>query len=490
MKVSNTMVDPTMQHAATTGSRRQGGRPRRRFPAVVFLFVLLGGLLLSASPASAHRIDQSYIYIDVYDDVIEGRLEFNVDDINDVLDTSIPTDEDDLPAIEAAVDASLDTILDYATSNFDLGTEGELWDVEFRGEYELIGTEAGLFVVLPYDVNETFSAVPETVDVRYEAFVLENENHNGFFHIGNYWEGGVFANESDFLLIFDDDSTFQTHDLDEPDFLKGLVGVVELGIDHIRIGTDHILFVIALLLPAVLVFNTAWEPAHSFKDSLWRVLKIATTFTIAHSITLSLAGFGVIELNAKLVETIIAISIILAALHNFKPIFRNKEWVLAFSFGLFHGLGFAGLLTDLGLDRNNKVWSLFAFNIGVEIGQAAIILLVFPAMFILRRTRLYAIGFKVASVLLAVIAGIWALERIFEEDLKVNELIDPLVEVPRAYLLIALGTGAAWLWRNYEARKGWLSEPSVEAGVAPAHAKADAGADADADTREPVDISG
>lgn len=433
---------------------------RRRALAVSFLMTVLASMLLLTSPASAHRIDESYIYMDIYDTEIEGRLEFRIVDVNAQLELTIPDDVDDAGEVLPDV---IGAIRSYAEPRFGLGTDSRSWTVEFTDEYDLLDTENGVFVVLPFEVAETFAAVPDTVDVFYEAFVLENDNHKGFFHIGNYWEGGIFANESDpFLRFFDAGDTRQTFDLDDPDFWGGLWGVVELGVDHIRIGTDHILFIVALLLPSVLVSTHKWEPAPSFSSALWRILKIATSFTIAHSITLSLSGFGVIELPSTPVETIIAISIILAALHNFFPIFRNKEWVLAFTFGLFHGLGFAGLLTDLGLDRTNRVWSLFAFNVGVEIGQVVILLLLFPALFLLRRTRLYHQGFfKVGSIVLMVVAAIWALERIFDEDFEVNSLIDPLVEVPRAYAFIALFTVAAAGWRYREMQRGnliWLPD--------------------------------
>ena len=421
---------------------------------------VLASILLLASPASAHRVDESYIYMDIYDTEIEGRLEFRVVDINAELGLDIP---DDVDRAQTVVADTIGDIRSYAEPRFGLGTNGDAWTIEFTDEFELLDTENGVFVVIPFEVAETFDSVPDTVDVFYEAFVLENDNHKGFFHIGNYWEGGIFANESDpFLRFFDAGDTRQTFDLDDPDFWGGLWGVVELGVDHIRIGTDHILFIVALLLPSVLVFTHKWEPAPSFSSALWRILKIATSFTIAHSITLSLAGFGVVELPSKPVETIIAISIILAALHNFFPIFQNKEWVLAFAFGLFHGLGFAGLLTELGLDRTNRVWSLFAFNVGVEIGQVVILLLLFPALFLLRRTRLYHVGFfMIGSVLLMIVAAIWAVERILEEDFRVSELIDPLVEVPRAYLLVMVFTVAAAGWRYREMQRGkliWLPD--------------------------------
>ena len=157
--------------------------------------------------------------MDVYDTTVEGRLEFKSS-----TSTTRWTCRFRRTRSEArtAVAGSFDVIQGYAIDNFGLGTEGEIWTVTFRDEFEMIETEAGLFVVLPFDVVETFDVVPDTVDVRYEAFVGDNDNHNGFFHIGNYWEGGVFANESNFLLIFDGGSTTKTFDLDNPNFWTGL----------------------------------------------------------------------------------------------------------------------------------------------------------------------------------------------------------------------------------------------------------------------------
>lgn len=426
--------------------------------ALGLIVFLLAGL---APNAAAHRVDESYIYVDIYESTIEGRLELNSQELNAVLDLNI--DRTNAASAEPTILGARAAIVDYVTPRVGLGTDGTDYPIEYT-DLEVLGTENGPFAILHFDLDTTFSEIPTELDVRYEVFMDEVPGHVGLFHIGNYWEGGVFANEFEDLnslqnlLPFTASNTSETFEIDDPNFWRGLWGVVILGIDHIRIGTDHILFVIALLLPSVLLLSLtrSWEPSPSFRASFFRVLKLATAFTIAHSITLSLAGFGVIELPSKFVETLIALSIILAALHNLRPVVANKEWVLAFFFGLFHGLGFASLLSDLGLDRSNRVWSLLAFNVGVEIGQVAIIALVFPTLYLLARTRFYQIGLKVASVGLVVVSFLWMIERIFEVDLKVNKFIDPLVEVPRAYLAMIVLTLLAAAVRWNEARRDAL----------------------------------
>ncbi len=168
------------------------------------------------------------------------------------------------------------------------------------------------------------------------------------------------------------------------------------------------------------------------------MLKIATSFTVAHSITLALAGLDVISLPGKFVETAIAVSIALAAAHNFKPVFANREWVVAFVFGLFHGFGFASLLGDLGLKSDRRVSSLLGFNVGVELGQVAVILMIFPILFLLRRIKAYERVMQIGSVIAGTLALGWAVERLFEVDLRIASITDPLVVFPRALVGVAL----------------------------------------------------
>jgi hypothetical protein len=255
--------------------------------------------------------------------------------------------------------------------------------------------------------------------------------------------------KADTLLRYTANNTTQTVDLGDTSFWSGVTGVIALGVEHIRIGTDHILFIVALVLPSVLVFGRApgWQPSPSFAASLWRVLKIMSMFTVAHTITLTLGGLGIIELPSALVETVIAVSIILAALHNLRPVLVNREWLIAFGFGLVHGFGFAGLLSDLGLTQSRLFVSLLGFNIGIEIGQAIIIMLVFPALFLARRTRVFLPAMNVVSLLLIAVASAWAIERAFGVNLGTDWIMVRASVWPRQLVPVALAyllAGAAY----------------------------------------------
>ncbi len=412
---------------------------------------------LWSSTAQAHTGNQSYVYLEIFDTAIAGRVEYPIRDLNRILDLDIPIDQ---PTTQQSLEANADVIQAYTTEHLAIGPEdgSTTWPYEF-GDIELLDLGAGSYVAFNFEIEERFDPPPRTFQVSYDAIIEADSDRDGFLLIATDWGSGTFNNEADEFLRFSQGDSTQLVELDNPSWWKGMTGVVELGAEHIRIGTDHILFVLALVLPSVLVFakwrddpERRWHPSAGFGSSLWRVLKIVTMFTVAHSITLALGGLGIVELSPRLVETIIALSIAAAALHNLHPIFVNKEWVLAFGFGLFHGFGFAGLLSELGLDRSNRFPSLLGFNIGVELGQAAIILMVFPMLFILRRTRYYLPLMYAGSVGLALVALAWATERIFDYDTKVNELVDPVLQWPRSAILVAAGyaivTALWWFERS------------------------------------------
>ncbi|MDO8284844.1 MAG: HupE/UreJ family protein [Rhodoferax sp.] len=188
------------------------------------------------------------------------------------------------------------------------------------------------------------------------------------------------------------------------------------GVWHIWIGFDHILFLLSLLLPAVLVHtDNRWRGAERFGQAGREVLWVVTSFTVAHSITLSLAALGLISLPSRLVESAIALSVVLAAANNVWPVVAHRRWVVAFCFGLIHGFGFASVLAELGLPTDALALSLLGFNLGVEVGQLAIVATFLPIAFALRHTTFYRKGvFVWGSLLTMLVAGVWLVERAFD----------------------------------------------------------------------------
>lgn len=188
------------------------------------------------------------------------------------------------------------------------------------------------------------------------------------------------------------------------------------GTTHIWQGFDHVLFLLALLLPAVLRReNGRWTATDGFREPFVRVVKLVTAFTVAHSLTLSLAVLGVFDIPARVVEPVIAASVIAAALNNLRPWFGERGWLAAGGFGLIHGFGFAGALLDLGLQGSALAAALISFNVGVELGQLAIVAAFLPLAFGLRHGWSYQVlTFRFGSIAVSLLAAVWLAERIFQ----------------------------------------------------------------------------
>ncbi len=429
--------------------------PRKIMALLGVLLIPLFGLLLT-SAASAHDGQSSVVYLDLFPDgTAQGQVEHPVVLLNEFfgfdLDPDLATPED--------IETVQDQMIPFNTDSLSIvGPDGVRWPITFDGT-EIVKTENRLYAAFEFTVDRTFDEAPREFDVTYSGIFDERAGHSGFVVIRTDPVTGVFLNEGNFQpdLLTSSDPT-STVNLDDPDVWKAFTGTVSLGMEHIFIGTDHILFVLVLLLPAVMLYSAtqSWQPVPTFRAGLWRVLKIATMFTLAHSITLTLGGLEIIELPSRLVETVIAVSIIATALHNMKPIFANREHLIAFAFGIFHGFGFAGLLSELGVGRGQRLISLLGFNVGVEIGQAFIISLLFPALYMLRRTVLYPRFLRLGSMVLGVVAGIWAVERIFETTLGIDDLLEKFTRAPRVFVLIAIVTAIAAGVRQAEAGRDRL----------------------------------
>jgi hypothetical protein len=207
--------------------------------------------------------------------------------------------------------------------------------------------------------------------------------------------------------------SLQSFDLSHPSVWSAFVEYLQAGIWHIWSGIDHLLFLLSLLLPAVLIRRDhRWQAVPQAAPALLNIFKVVTAFTLAHSITLSLAAFDIIRLPSRLTESVIAASIVVAALNNVFPLVTEARWRIAFAFGLLHGFGFAAVLSEMGLPRGARLVSLVAFNLGVEVGQLAVVLAIMPIAYLLRSTRFYQGALLPwGSTGIAGLALVWLIQR-------------------------------------------------------------------------------
>jgi hypothetical protein len=231
-------------------------------------------------------------------------------------------------------------------------------------------------------------------------------------------------NQSVYQLDFAQTESGVSRQTSSPSF-SGFAAAFRLGIHHIAEGTDHLLFLLVLLLPAPLLASAArWSRRNSIRASLLHILGIVTAFTLGHSITLALSGFGFVTLPSRPVEVLIAASILISAIHALRPLFPGREAAIAAFFGLVHGLAFASALNALGFSGWYRVVSLLGFNLGIESMQLAVVASVLPSLLLLSRTRTYS-AVRIAGALFGTFASLaWIAERLF----NVRTSIDPAVE--------------------------------------------------------------
>lgn len=371
---------------------------------IVFLLCIV--TILGHSSAFGHNLGQSYTYLRIYDDKITGRFEIILDDLN----RALSRDGAGTPITEENLDEHMAEIHEYYRANVRFTADGEQIPYQFTG-YDTLKAKT-LFVLLDFNLMEN-QTTPDLIDVEYSAIFDVEPTHTGMLLIEQYWRGNIFNNESRPSLVFSATNRSQQLDLSNYTMFSGFMGVVKLGIKHIWLGIDHILFLIALILPAAMIRRgNIWEPVTEFRSALFYVVKIVTLFTIAHTMTLSLAAFSVIDLPSRLVESVIAISIAIAAIDILFPIFKKKIAWVVFIFGLFHGFGFASVLSHLGVLGEHMALSLFGFNLGVEIGQVAVILVIFPVLYMIRNYAFFPrIILRFGAVVLIALSTFWFLER-------------------------------------------------------------------------------
>ena len=206
--------------------------------------------------------------------------------------------------------------------------------------------------------------------------------------------------------------------------LGGFPSMFRLGMRHIAEGTDHLLFLLTLLLPApLLIVRSRWAGFAGVRHSSRQILEVVTAFTVGHSITLALAALGLVRLSSRPIEVLIAVSILVSAAHALRPLFPGREAAIAAVFGLMHGLAFAATLQNLGLGWGQRVIGILAFNLGIEIMQLTVVCAIMPSLILLSRSHAYRF-LRIAGALFAMFASAgWIAERLFH----LHNSIEPAV---------------------------------------------------------------
>ncbi|HEX2789517.1 MAG TPA: HupE/UreJ family protein [Steroidobacteraceae bacterium] len=357
-------------------------------------------LMLLLSPvARAHVASNGFLVVQVHGQQLNGSIELAVRDV----ELAIGVDANrDGKVTWGELRAGAPRLMQYVAQHLSIGAQGSSCAISFQ-TLEVNERVDGNYAWLPFTARCPRSV--QQLSIRYRLMDDIDPSHRG-------------------LLTLTDGATAQTAVLggngapalfrvDAPSRWRAFVEYLQAGIWHIWSGIDHLLFLLSLLLPAVLLRrNGHWEPVPRVRPAFFSILKVVTAFTLAHSITLSLAALDVVRLPSRLTESVIAASIIVAALNNIFPLVTESRARIAFAFGLLHGFGFASVLADMGLPQGARLLSLLAFNLGIETGQLAVVLTVMPIVYALRSGAAYRRAIMPwGSAVIAAVALVWLVQR-------------------------------------------------------------------------------
>lgn len=379
-------------------------------------------LLASATPASAHVVPYSTIQLAVEESAVVATVDIPLDDL--AAATGIDLGEE----TQADVDAHAEEIEAYLLEHFTpTDADGATWSVT---EGDLVVAAAGdtSTTGIYQQLETTFTLTPPagtdladdatSLELGYDAVIDKVATHTVIVTVAADSTDADFDGAYEVGTIRRDTVTNTVEDLtvylgDGADTsVSGVADMAALGISHIREGTDHQLFLLTLLLPApLLVRGRRWADAAGGRQAVRRITATTLAFTLGHSITLALGALGA-PAPQQIVESAIAVSIFVAAVHAVRPIFPGREPLVAAAFGLVHGLAFSETLRELHLSGTHLVLALLGFNLGIEIMQLIVVALVLPPLVMLARGRHYT-RVRVTAALITGIAAIgWLAARL------------------------------------------------------------------------------
>ena len=360
-----------------------------------------GALLLAllAGPALAHKSSDAYVTLQVHGDTVTQRIDVALRDI----DRDLALDGNDDGVLDwGEVRRRWPEIQALATQGLQVRADGQACVAQGTAPPQLDTHTDGRYAVLETTLHCPAAVRRLTLD--YRLFASSDADHRGILRIdaGGNTRSAVLVPGTGALAF--DVAGGRT---------RSFAGFVVEGMHHIAIGADHVLFLVTLLMVAVWRRQDGgWVPRRAARSAWREALGLVTAFTVAHSITLALAAGGVLAPPARWVETLIALSVLVAALDNLRPMLPGPRWPVVALFGFVHGFGFAGPLQDLGLRRGELALPLLGFNLGVELGQLALVALLLPLAVAYRGRRIYRIAVVGGgSAVVAVLALAWTLQR-------------------------------------------------------------------------------
>jgi hypothetical protein len=408
-------------------------------------------LLFGASPAAAHPMPHSVVLLDVHENSVSAQLELPIQDFDTASGLDLSTvGQAQMPAAAAR---------SYIAAHLKATTvEGQAWVVSI-GALSLGQTQQTATGPYRELIAQAVLTPPVGGDVRhfvldYDVIVHQVVTHVVLVSVRQDWAAGSVTENGDrstqvgTIRIDTRSMTVQPLpvDLGKDSAWRGFLAMVRLGGSHILTGTDHLLFLFILLLPATLVASGGrWRQRAGARTALARIGRVTLAFTCGHSVALAVSSFGRLDIPSWPVESFIALSILIGAVHAIRPIFPGKEAVVAGTFGLGHGMAFSFVLAEMQLSTGRLALSLLGFNLGIELVQLLLVLLALPALLFIAGLRAQPVIRAIGAGLTGVAALGWLIDRLGAPN-RVARVADSAGEHTAPMLLgLAVSCGAALL---------------------------------------------
>ncbi|MEK7953850.1 HupE/UreJ family protein [Luteolibacter soli] len=363
-------------------------------------------LLLSIVTLQAHDVPGSAVALDFHPDSVSAELTLPLQE----LELSFKQPLLDNPA--SVIERYKPQLQSYIAEHIQpMAPDGRPWAVEVA-EMKLQLGSAPFDLIAEVRMTPPPGASPRKFCFNYSIINHEVMTHRAMVFVRNDWDTAVFSGHPETLGMLQFVVTGMDIDRSRGSWTQGFRSVFRHGIQHISEGTDHLLFLLVLLLPApLLAAGKRWSDPVGVKTTVMRLLKIVSAFTLGHSLTLALAGLGWLRLPSQPVEVMIAVSILVSAVHAIRPWFAGKEAWIAIGFGLIHGLAFASTLESQGFSTWHLALNILAFNLGIEAMQLFVVLCLAPWLVLLSRTKAYAV-IRIGGAIFAGVAALgWIAER-------------------------------------------------------------------------------
>ena len=404
------------------------------------MFILPCALCITVAPA--HPMPNSVVLLTIHADRIDAEVQIPLSELQAAFGHAV---NDSSATLVARLGPQLRDYLNHHIRP--QSPDGRAWTV-FVGALAVQETQ-NLINGTYRELKAQIRLVPSTGETvrrfvfHYDVVIHQVVTHTALVSIRQDWETGRYGDQPAEVGVIRLDvpsNTIPPLQVNQAGggLWQGLRGMIALGMQHIAEGTDHLLFLLVLLLPApLLVSGKRWAGFGGLRYSLYRLLRVVTAFTLGHSLTLLVGALGWVHLPSQPVEVLIAFSILISAIHAWRPLFPGREAYVAAGFGLMHGLAFADTLTNLNLDAGRMALSILGFNIGIELMQLLVIAVTVPWLILLSRTLVYS-SIRVTGALLAAIAALaWVTERSVGKANPLTNLVEQAAQ-HAPYLLLGL----------------------------------------------------